>query len=204
MEGLNMKFDAFSAGVNLGGLRSKNDIKLLICYMLASVNQALAKDEIVSVLQENGLANYFEINDAFSDLIGNNNISKNRDNPDKYVVTESGKLIVNQLDTALPISIREKTLAATINLLAKVKRENENVVTIKKEENGCYVSCNVSGGDNVNLLTINLFVPDTKQAELVKQNFQEDPNLIYTCMLALLTKNHDLIKSALENIQNHN
>ena len=204
MEGLNMKFDAFSAGVNLGGLRSKNDIKLLICYMLASVNQALAKDEIVSVLQENGLANYFEINDAFSDLIGNNNISKDRDNPDKYVVTESGKLIVNQLDTALPISIREKTLAATINLLAKVKRENENVVTIKKEETGCYVSCNVSGGDNVNLLTINLFVPDTKQAELVKQNFQEDPNLIYTCMLALLTKNHDLIKSALENILNHN
>lgn len=199
-----MKFDAFSAGVNLGGLRSKNDIKLLICYMLASVNQALSKDEIVSVLQENGLANYFEINDAFSDLIGNNNISKDPDNPEKYVVTESGKLIVNQLDTALPISIREKTLAATINLLAKVKRENENIVTIKKEANGCCVSCNISGGDDVNLLTVNLFVPDVKQAELVKRNFQEDPNLIYTCMLALLTRNSDLIKNALENIQNHN
>lgn len=203
MEEFAVKFDAFSAGVNLGGLRSKNDIKLLICYMLASVKQSLSKDEIVSVLQENGLANYFEINDAFSDLIGNNNISKDRDNPEKYVVTESGKLIVNQLDTALPISIREKTLAATINLLAKVKRENENIVTIKKEANGCYVSCNISGGDDVNLLTVNLFVPDAKQAELVKRNFQENPSLIYTCMLALLTKNSDLIKNALENIQNY-
>lgn len=199
-----MKFDAFSAGVNLGGLRSKNDIKLLICYMLASVNQALSKEEIVSVLQENGLANYFEINDAFSDLIGNNNISKDSDNPEKYAVTESGKLIVNQLDTALPISIREKTISATINLLAKVKRENENVVTIKKADNGCHVTCNISGGDDVNLLTINLFVPDMRQAELVKRNFQEDPNLIYTCMLALLTKNSDLINNALENIRNHN
>lgn len=203
MEEFVLKFDAFSAGVNLGGLRSKNDIKLLICYMLASVNQPLSKDEIVSVLQENGLANYFEINDAFSDLIGNNNITKDCNDEQKYVVTESGKLIVNQLDTALPISIREKTIAATINLLAKVRRENENTVTIKNVSNGCQVSCNISGGDNVNLLTVNLFVPDIKQAELVKRNFQENPHLIYTCMLALLTKNSDLIKTALENIQNH-
>lgn len=197
-----MKYDAFTAGVNLGGLRSKNDIKLLICYMLASVNQALTKDEIVSVLQENGLANYFEINDAFSDLIGNNNISYDQNDASKCVITESGKLIATQLDTALPISIREKTVAATLNLLAKIKRENENIVTIKKENNGCYVSCNISGGDNVNLLSVNLFVPDLKQAELVKRNFQENPDLIYTCMLALLTKNLDLIKNALETIQN--
>lgn len=204
MEEFILNFDAFSAGVKLGGLRSKNDIKLLICYMLASINQSLSKDEIVSVLQENGLANYFEINDAFSDLLGNNNISKDPSNAEKYVVTESGKLIVGQLDTALPISIREKTIAATINLLAKVKRENENTVTIKTEPNGCYVSCNISGGDDMNLLTVNLFVPDMKQANLVKHNFQENPDLIYTCMLALLTKNSDLIKNALENIPNCN
>ena len=30
-----MKFDAFSAGITPGGLRSKNDIKLLICYILS-------------------------------------------------------------------------------------------------------------------------------------------------------------------------
>lgn len=199
-----MKFDAFTAGVRLGGLRSKNDIKLLICYMLKSVNQPLSKDEIVSVLQENGLANYFEINDAFSDLIGNNNITHAPDDTSKCVITESGKLIATQLDTALPISIREKTLTATLGLLAKIKRENENTVTIENAPNGCSVSCNISGSDDINLMTINLFVADSKQAELVKLNFQEDPHLIYTCMLALLTKNIDLTKAALENIQNHN
>lgn len=198
-----MEFDAFTAGINLGGLRSKNDIKLLICYMLTSINQPLSKDDILSVLQENGLANYFEINDAFSDLIGNNNITKDPLDSSKFIITESGKLISDQLDTALPISIREKTLAATISLLAKIKRETENTVSIKENSNGFCVSCNVSGGDNMNLLTINLFVPDSRQAELVKSNFQNNPNLIYSCMLALLTKNSDLVKNALENIQNH-
>lgn len=196
-----MKFDAFTAGVNLGGLRSKNDIKLLICYMLTSVGEPLSKDEVVSVLQENGLANYFEINDAFSALIGSNNIAPAADADSKYVITESGKLIATQLDTALPITIREKTLAAAIDLLAKVKRETENTVTIEEKTNECYVSCTVSGGDGRDLLNITLFVPDFKQASLVKRNFQKDPNLVYSCMLALLTKNFDLVKTALESIQ---
>lgn len=198
-----MKFDAFTAGVDLGGLRTKDDIKLLICYMLSSVKQPLTKDEIVSVLQENNLANYFEINDALSDLIENNNIVSNNTEDSKFTITKSGKLITTQLETSLPISIREKTLSAAVNLLAKIKRENENTAIIKKANNGYYVSCNISGGNNLNLLAIDLFVPDSKQAELVKRNFQRDPNLIYSCMLALLTHNSDLVKEALENINAH-
>lgn len=197
-----MKFDAFTAGVSLGGLRSKNDIKLLICYVLSSIKQPLSKDDIISVLQENDLANYFEINDAFSDLIGNNNICQSPDNPSSYIITETGKMIATQLDTALPISIREKSLSAAINLLAKIKRENENTVTIKEEKNGYSVTCNVSGGTDMDLLTINLFVPDKKQAELVKRNFQHNPDLIYSCTLALMTNNSDLIKSALLSLKN--
>ncbi len=195
-----MKFDAFTAGVEFGGLRSKDDIKLLICYMLSSVAQPLTKDEIVSILQENSLANYFEINDALSDLFGNKNIIHYSKDSSKYVIAESGRLIANQLDTSLPISVREKTLSAAINLLAKIKRESENTATIKKTNAGYYVSCNISGGNDLDLLNIALFVPDSKQAELVKRNFQENPNLIYSCMLALLTHNSDLVKEALENI----
>ena len=33
-----MTYDAFSAGVELGGLRNQNDIKILICYLIYSIN----------------------------------------------------------------------------------------------------------------------------------------------------------------------
>ena len=29
-----MEYDAFDAGIELGGLRSRDDIRLLICYLL--------------------------------------------------------------------------------------------------------------------------------------------------------------------------
>ena len=40
-----MEFDALTAGVKPGGLRSKQDIKLLICYLLSSIPQGLSKTD---------------------------------------------------------------------------------------------------------------------------------------------------------------
>lgn len=194
-----MKFDAFTAGVNPGGLRSKNDIKLLICYILASIKDPMTKEDVTSILQNNNLANYFDVSDSFSDLFENKNIMKISENSNLYTVTESGKLIATQLDTALPISIREKALCASINLMSKIKRETENTVDIKKDENGYSVKCNISGGE-VNLLSFDLYVPDKLQAEFVKENFQQNPGVIYECLLALLTKDKDLAKNAMKNI----
>lgn len=195
-----MGFDVLTAGVEPGGLRSKNDIKLLICYILSNIKCSLSKEDVVSIMQENNFANYFEANSAFSELIENENICIDPENPLLYKVTEIGKLVSAQLDTALPISIREKALCTTINLLAKLKRETENKVTITENVDGYFVNCNISGGD-VDLLSFSLYVPDHLQADLVKHNFQERPEIIYECMLALLTKNNDLISSTLNNLK---
>ena len=127
-----MEYDAFSAGISPGGLRSKKDIKLLICYILSNVREALTKEDVLTIIQENNLANYFEINNAFSDLIENKNIYELPDNKNTYTVTESGKMISTQLNSYLPLSIRDKAISASINLLAKIKRESDNNVTIEK------------------------------------------------------------------------
>ena len=52
-----MEFDAFSAGVEPGGLRSQSEIRLLLCYLLKSVDLPLSRSMILSVIQDSGLAN---------------------------------------------------------------------------------------------------------------------------------------------------
>ena len=56
-----MKQDAFSAGVEPGGLWHKNDIRILLCYILASVGAPLSRQDLSRIIQEKGLANYFEV-----------------------------------------------------------------------------------------------------------------------------------------------
>ncbi len=195
-----MKSNVFTGGVNLLGLKSKNDIKLLICYLLASIDVPLSKEDIITILQDNELANYFEINDAISDLLDNNNITYLQDDLTKYLINNSGREIADNLSSSLPISIREKALVATMKLMAKVKRETENTVDIISDKSGFYVECHISGGKNFDLLSFKIFVADKRQAELVKNNFQKNPNFIYQCMMALVSEDTELINDALKSL----
>ena len=90
-----MDFDAFTGGVEPGGLRNKSDICILICYLINSANRPLKKEDIVSVIVNNGLANYFETNDAMYDLLQSGNIAEFENTKDYYILTGRGKMIAN-------------------------------------------------------------------------------------------------------------
>ena len=126
-----MEYDAFTGGVAPGGLRSKSDIRILICYMLKSVNAPLSGDDIIKVLQEKSLANYFEASDALSALVSLGNVTREEDNT--YVLTKRGKSVADDLEQLIPSSVRDKAVAAATALLASAKMERENVATIVRK-----------------------------------------------------------------------
>ena len=197
-----MQFDAFTGGIEPGGLRSKSEIRILICYLLSSVDSPLTKDDIVSIISDYGLANYFEVTDAVSDMMNKGLIvPEGKDAGSRYIsINDSGRMVAKQLDTALPPSVRDKAVKAAINLLAKTKREKENKVEIEKIKSGYSVVCHISG-ENEDLMCFSLSVPDMRQAKTVKKNFQDSPETIYRVMLALVTGDtyvaSDIIKNKL-------
>lgn len=186
-----MAFDAFSAGIDPGGLRTKNEIRILICYLLDSVGVPLSKDGMIEMMQDNGLANYFEAADAVAEMSEKGILLRGGSNPDVFSLGESGKMIAKQLDTALPPSVRDKAVGAAIRLLAEAKRERENRVEFVKVDQGYHVICHISGGD-MDLMSITLYVPDLHQANMVKENFHRSPETVYRMLLALVTGRNDM------------
>ena len=69
-----MDYDAFDAGIELGGLRNRDDIRLLICYLLKSVESPMTRQMLNDAMQEDGLANYFEVGQAIEELMKTGNI----------------------------------------------------------------------------------------------------------------------------------
>ena len=150
-----MKQDAFSAGVEPGGLWNKNDIRILLCYILASVNAPLARQDLTRIIQEKGLANYFEAEDALA-LWCPGQCAQESDGC--YTVTAAGREIAHSLDATLPLSVRDKALEAAFTLLAQAKAQRENRVELQKIKQGYQVTCHISGGD-MDLMAITLYVP---------------------------------------------
>lgn len=192
-----MNFDAFTGGVEPGGLRTKNEIRILICYLLTSIDTPLAKDDIVAIAVDNGLANYFEMTDAISEMAEKGIITVTSGDPVLCTATSTAHMISKQLDSELPSAVRHKALCAAINLLAKAKRERENRVEIVPVEKGYRVTCHISGGET-DLMDFSLYMPDLAQANIVKENFHESPEAVYRMLLALVTGESDVAAEFLQ------
>lgn len=194
-----MAFDTFDEGINLGGMRSKNEIKTLICYLYNSVKENMDKGIVIQAILKQGLANYFETSSAFDDLVMNGNLISADDEHKTYSLTKNGAEIAKQLDSTVAYTIKEKAYACAVKLLAEKKKEIENKVNITKNDNGFTVECSVSGGD-MELMKLDIYAPEMEQALILKKNFLDNPKKAYKIMLALLTKDKETVGEALEEL----
>jgi hypothetical protein len=199
----NEEFDinknTFDEGVELGGMRSKYEIRTLICYLFYSIGKPMDKGLIVESIQKKGLANYFETSSCFDDLVKHNNIELVDENEGLYYITANGEMVVKELERTIARTVRERAYACAIELLEQRRIEKENTVTISKIDKGYNVNFKISGGD-VDLMTFDLYAPDINQAKLMRKNFYTNPGLIYKAIIGCLTKNKDLVSESLLDI----
>ena len=189
---------AFTAGVNPGGLTTSTEIKILICYLLSTVEEPLSGEMIKEVLFEEGIANYFECADAIADLSENGNLHKTGEEGGIpfYRVTERGRKNAGMLMHSVPRSARDKAVQCALRLLGERRKNAQNKVEIKKAPDGYTVSCRVLdvGSD---LMNLTLFVADKVQAERVKEVFLADPSRTYRYVLAYLSGDEALTRALL-------
>ena len=196
-----MAFDTFDEGIAPGGLRSKNEIKILICYIYNSVNDKMSKNLVTEAVINDELANFFEISAAFDELVNDKNLIESDvvDGEQTYVISDNGRTIAVQLESALSHSVKQKSYDCALRLMSERKTARENFVEIVKTENGFSVNCTISGGD-VDLFNFSIFAPSYEQAEVIKNNFLSYPQTIYKTMLGLLTKDTENVGEALEEV----
>jgi hypothetical protein len=194
-----MAYEAFDAGVAPDGIRDTTDIKILICYLLKNIDKPISFDNISEILLQDELVNYFELVKAIDDLLVSGHIDLVMQGEQKlYKSTRLGAGTAELFERRLPFSVKEKSVKAAINLLAKIKRESENSVEIAENASGgLNVCCKILDMGDA-LLSINLFVPDKLQAEMVKKHFLANPELVYKGVLSLLTGDVEVVRDVLE------
>ena len=183
-----MEFDAFDAGIELGGLRNRDDIRLLICYLLKSVDAPMTRQMLNEAMQEDGLANYFEVGQAIEELLKTGNITADILDEDEVItVTAKGREAAELLQTSLPRTVREKAVNSAIRLTTRAKIERENKIEVKKEENGGYTITFTLFDRDTELMKLSVYVSDSLQLEQVKQNFINDPVKVYSTIITSLS-----------------
>ena len=175
--------DAFSAGVEPGGLYTSQEIKILICYMLLGVGEPMERQMVTELIAGNGMANFFETAAAVDELARQGHLTEEEG---RISLTETGRQVGDTLAGMIPYTLRERSVKAALQLLTRIRREQENTVELEKLDHGYRVTCTIQDSASP-LMSVSLRVADDMQAGLIRDNFLDDPTLLYRSLLAILT-----------------
>ena len=183
-----MEKDAVSAGVSeIGGLFSTAEVRILICYILSSINEPVPGRMLGDVLHYEGIANYFEVNDSIAALCKSGQIKIFNEKEDTYIITESGRNIAQTLKTTLPFSVKDRAYTAALKMVSRFKNTKETDIKISREGDKTFITC--SAIDNgAPFMSVKLLVTDEEQALFIKEKFINSSSEIYSELIELLTK----------------
>ena len=183
-----MEKDAVSAGVSeFGGLFTTAEVRILICYILTSVNQAVPGNLLANTLHFEGIANCFEVNDSIASLVKSGQLKLVNQEEDTYIITESGKSVAETLKTTLSLTVRERAYVAATKMLSRFKNTKETDFKISREGDKTFITCSAID-DDTPFMSIKLLACDEDQALFIKEKFLSDPTKIYSAIIDMLTK----------------
>lgn len=183
-----MEKDAVSAGVSeYGGLFTTAEVRILICYILSTINQPVPGNLLANTLHYEGIANCFEVNDSIAYLHKNGQLKLIDEKEDTYIATESGKNIADTLKTLLSMTTKERAYNAATNMLSRFKNAKETDIKISREGEKTFITCSAID-DDTPFMSVKLLACDEDQALFIKEKFLADPTKIYSSIIDLLTK----------------
>lgn len=191
---MDFKLDAFPVDDTVGGIRSTEKIKIIICYILKNIDSPLSRDNIQSALYDNGIANYFEISQAIDNLLDVGAIENKNEN---LVINNKGEQIARDLKDELSPYIKNKAVRAAKLTAIYEKRKKENNVSITKLSDKKYrldislLSCMPEESNTDELMNISVFATDSLQAETMKNTFLNNPVRLYEKVIEALTEDSE-------------
>lgn len=182
-----MKSQVFGAGTIPGSPTTANEVKTLLCLLLAELGKPLTFEQLHEILLEGRMVNYFDLVQNLDQLVESGHIRRftQDDTTEAFEIQELGIKTARELYTSLPKSVRDRTLNAGRIVLARQKRLQEVDAEMTETEDGYQVRLAIPdhGSD---LLSLQLFLPTRGEAEAVTRRFLNDPIFLYKAILALL------------------
>ncbi len=170
-------------------LRTKDDIKIFILYLLDNVGVPLELEDINDMARQDDFVKSIDFMECFMELIDVENIImyKTEDgNAPKYMISEKGSSVVSILKDNLSGYIRARSVKSAMRYLSFKKRGATLESNVEKEgENMRFTGKIKENGSE--MFNFSFLLENDYQIQLMKHNFEEDPERVYKAFMSILT-----------------
>ena len=191
-----MADNLFTEGVKPGGLTSGTEIRILLCYILDSINGPVTRQQLEQVLLGEELVNYFAMAESLAQLKEQSLLTESDAG---FSLTDAGRTVGRTLAVDVPRTIRDTAVRGVIRAQQYAAKQAVHQSTVLKGEKGRTVQCAL-GDEAGPLFKMELYMPDDLSAEAVRRKFIEDGDEVYKLVLAALTGNRELAEQSISRL----
>ena len=175
----------------LGFIHDMLDVKVLILFVMARVSYPVTTGEIYELCYQDDCLSYFDVCTAIPEMVKSGHLKEVED--EKFVITEKGKADGSLTEDSIAFTVKQRAENAVAKYNRQIRRSSFVKTQVIPRETGDF-SVIMSLDDEVsNLMTLELFAPNQRQAVRLAKLFEKKAEMLYNLTMAELLDEEDAI-----------
>jgi hypothetical protein len=178
----------------------KRNVKIFILYLMQNVRIPLDFVTLNDMIMQTDYIMYLDLAECFHEILDDGLIAQvpreldgsdedEKDPPPRYVVTEKGKMVAEQLHSDLLPTILEESLRCALRYLDFKRRGVKTDCAVRLNPDGsAEFTCSMEEQGR-QLCSATIHCDCLARAQQMERNFRERPEAVYKGMWALLSGN---------------
>lgn len=166
-----------------GFIQDKLEIKFLILYIAARVEEPVPFDTILDLTLCDDAIDYFDFSDCLADLVRTEHLTLS--DSGLYALTDKGRRNGAACESSLPYSVRQRCDKNLEEWNRKLRRQRQVKASVEQRPNGTYTVRLQLTDDKGGVMDLKLMMVDHSQAKAAAKRFQEAPEKLYGQIIRL-------------------
>ena len=168
----------------MGFIQSELDLKLLVLYIMSRVAGPVTFLQLLDLALCDEGVDYFSLTEAVGHMVETGQLE--RDQEQRYSITDKGRRNSEITDSSLPYSVRAKCDENLVALNDALRRQQQVQAQVEPQTDGtCHLSL-LLADESGPLLKLSVLLPSPQEGAKAAERFRQSPDQLYHQIAALL------------------
>ena len=175
----------------LGFIHDMMDVKVLILYVAARSNYPMSSQEIYELCYQDECLSYFDVCTAIPELVTSGHLRQLEG--EKFEITDKGRQDGELTADSIAFTVKQRAENAVARFNRQIRRSSFVKTQVIPRDGGDYSVIMSLDDEMGNLMTLELFAPDQRQAVRLSKLFEKKAEAVYNLAMTELLDEEDEI-----------
>ena len=174
-----------------GFIHDMMDVKVLILFVATRSSYPMTLQEIYELCYQDECLSYFDVCTAVPELVASGHLQNSGE--ERYEITEKGRNDGALTEDSIAFTVKQRAENAVSRFNRQLRRSSFVKSQIIPRENGDFSVVMALDDEMGNLMTLELFAPNQRQAVRLSKLFEKKAELIYNLTMTELLEEEETL-----------